>query len=315
MQVVARTDKKQSDLRQALDKHLEKFPDSPIYAVVASPDIQTRLARFDEADAAALVGQSSRLGIGRAGLWATMLGTVIGASALLPIYNDLDDWARWMVQGFQALALVVGVLAAWVCPSPYRWTLARARAEEARADVFRSIVRAGASATELLGPTLACFREAHLDWQLAYYRKRIEAIRRSVVRLTIYNVAAYALRALVLLFAAAILLKLVWPELTMGIEIEDPERWQLAFGVMATAIVAFTTARSYFEQESAERYQRAARKVEDLKRVDLPRAEAAAAEGHVEVVLDFCEKVQSVLTAEHLAWFYGAGSDGRLPES
>jgi hypothetical protein len=29
MQVVARTDKKLSDLRQALDKHLKKFPDSP----------------------------------------------------------------------------------------------------------------------------------------------------------------------------------------------------------------------------------------------------------------------------------------------
>jgi hypothetical protein len=245
-----------------------------------------------------------------------MLGTVIGASALLPIYNDLDDWARWIVQGIQALALVVGVLAAWVCPSPYRWTLARATAEEARADLFRSIVRAGASARDLLGPTLACFRDAHLDWQLDYYRKRIEDIRRSVVRLAIYRVAAYALRVLVMLFAAAILLNLVWPELRMWIEIEEPERWQLAFGVMATAIVAFTTARSYFEPgiESAERYQKVARDVEDLKRVDLPRAEAAAAAGNVEAVLDFCEKVQTVFTNEHLAWFYGAGSESRLPE-
>jgi hypothetical protein len=164
---------------------------------------------------------------------------------------------------------------------------------------------------------LACFTDAHLDWQLGYYRRRIEAIRRSVVRLAIYNMAAYALRALVMLFAAAVLLNLVWPELRMWIEIDEPERWQLAFGVMATAIVAFTTARSYFEpgMESAERYQRAAREVEDLKHIELPKAEAAAAAGDVEAVLEFCEKVQSVLTAEHLAWFYGAGSEGPLPES
>jgi hypothetical protein len=245
-----------------------------------------------------------------------MLGTVIGASALLPIYNDLDDWARWLVQGFQALALVVGVLAAWVCPSPYKWTLARATAEAARADLFRSIMRAGASAAELLGPTLACFKDAHLDWQLGYYRRRIEDIRRSVVRLTIYNMAAYALRLLVMLFAAVILLNLVWP-VGEWIEIEEPERWQLGFGVMATAILAFTTARSYFEPGivGVERYQRAVREVEDLKRVDLPRAEAAAATGDVKVVLDFCEKVQSVLSAEHLAWLYGAGNEGRSPES
>ena len=49
-------------------------------------------------------------------------------------------------------------------------------------------------------------------------------------------------------------------------------------------------------------------------RYDATQAESIAA-GDVEVVLDFCEKVQSVLTAEHLAWFYGAGNEGRPLES
>jgi hypothetical protein len=320
--MVAWTDKRRSDLRQALDLHFTQFPDSPMRAIIAAPDIQDRIVRFDEADAAALKSQRSYLSVGRAALWATMLGTVIGAIALLPIEELMEGWQRNVIGGLQAVALLCGFLAATFCPPSDKWMLARATAEAARADVFRTIVRAGAGPRELLGPALACFRDAHLDWQLAFFRKRSGELHRSLGRLALYRVTAYALRALVGFFAVlivvnlAVTLGLLWPQLGMieeWLQIEEAGRWQLAFGVMASGILAFTTARAFMDRsgENAERYRRVASEVDELKRVELPRAETAAAAGDVEVVLDFCEKVQSVLSAEHLAWLYGAGNEGR----
>jgi hypothetical protein len=311
--MVAHRDENKSDLREALARHLQNYPNSPIRAVIDSTDIRDRLARFEEADVAAIRGQKSRLGIGKAGLWATMLGTVIGASALIPVYDYVADWAQWLIQGVQALALVFGVFAATICPSPYRWVLARASAEAARADLFRSIIRAGAAVKDLLGPALDCFNDAHTDWQLEYYRDRIAQIQRNLVWLALYRWTAYLLRGLVVLFAAAIFVKLFWPELRVvaqWFDVEEPERWQLGFGVMATALVAFTTARSYMDPsvQSAERFREAADAVEALKREGLRHAKDAASAGNVTEVLAFCEAVQSVLSNEQLRWTYGAES-------
>jgi hypothetical protein len=327
----ARTHKQKSDLRQALDQHLQRFPDSPIGGVIASPDIESRLARFDEADAAAVKRQRSHFSIGRAALWATMMGTFAGAFALLPVEERLDEWPRFAIEGIQAAALLLGFLASSLCPSSHEWMVARATAEAGRADVFRSIMSAGAGAKDLLGPALACFKDAHLEWQLGFFHKRSGELHRSLGRLALYRVAAYGLRALVVLFALLIFMNLAptlgqyWPPLkAVGewlqiwlqkwLQIEEPGRWQLGFGVMATGILAFTTARAFMDRsgENVERYRRAAREVEELKRVDLPKAEAAAGAGDVRAVLDFCERVQTVLSAEHLAWVYGSGV-GRAP--
>ena len=100
--------------------------------------------------------------------------------------------------------------------------------------------------------------------------------------------------------------------LQQWLQIDEPGRWQLGFGVMATGILAFTTARVFMDRssENVERYRRAVQEVETLKRVELPKAEAEAAAGNASYVLAFCESVQSVLSSEHQAWLYGGGTEG-----
>jgi hypothetical protein len=328
--MVAHTDeKKKSDLRQVLARHLQKFPKSPIAAVIDSPDIQARLARFDAADHIAVKKQKSHLSIGRAALWATMLGTVAGAIALLPIEKHIVGWPRAVIEGFQAVALLFGFLGSSFCPSSHHWRAARATAEAARADVFRAIVRAGAGARDLLVPALDCFKDAHLDRQLSFFRDRSTQFRRALFWLTPYRLVAYVLRGLVVLFAVLVFVNLAqtlgqyWSFLkTLGewlqtglqqwLQIDEPGRWQLGFGVMATGILAFTTARVFMDRssENVERYRRAVQEVETLKLVELPKAEAAAAAGNASYVLAFCESVQSVLSSEHQAWLYGGGTEG-----
>jgi hypothetical protein len=261
-----------------------------------------------------------------------MFGTVVGAVALLPVEKQTVGWPRWALEGLQAAALLFGFLASSLCPSSHHWMLARATAEAARADVFRSIVRTAAGAPDLLGPVLACFKDAHLDWQLGFFRERSSEFHRSLGRLALYRLVAYAMRALVVLFAVLAFLNLAptlgqyWPPLkTVGewlqlwlqqwLQVNEPGRWQLGFGVMATGILAFTTARAFMDRssENAERYRRTASELDALRRVDLPRAEAAAAAGNVTGVLEFCDSVQSVLSTEHQAWLYGGGADGSAP--
>jgi hypothetical protein len=73
------------------------------------------------------------------------------------------------------------------------------------------------------------------------------------------------------------------------------------------------------DDRNATSYAATAALVEAIKRDDLPRAEAAAAAGDGATVEAFCEKVQTVLFAEHLAWILArppsdaaAGSNHRM---
>jgi len=318
--------KKRSDLREALDQHLERNPSSPIAAVIASADIQSRLARFDVEDETALKRQKSHLRIGRAHLWATMFGTVLGAIALLPIEETIAGWPRVTIETLQVIALGLGFLGATLCPLPHHWRAARASAEAARADVFRAIVRAGAGARELLVPALACFKDAHLGRQLKFFHDRSGQFSRSLFWLRPYRLLAYVLRMLVVVFAVLAFINLAptlgqyWPPLKdlgewlqawlqQWFQIKEPGRWQLSFGIMATSLLAFTSARDFMDRsrENVERYRLAAKGVEMLKSAELPKAEAAAAAGNVQEVQAFCESVQSILSHEHQAWLFGGG--------
>jgi SMODS and SLOG-associating 2TM effector domain 3 len=329
MVALTKRKKKPSDLRAALNQHLARCPGSPIAAVVESADIQSRLAHFDVADETAVKMQKSHLRVGRAHLWVTMFGTVVGAIALLPIEKAIAGGPRMAIEAFQAIALALGFLGSTICPPSHHWRAARALAEAARADVFRAIVRAGAGARDLLVPALDCFKDAHLEWQLTFFQDRSRQFRRTLFWLTPYRLAAYALRGLVVLFALLVFVNIAptlgqyWPVFkTLGewlqawlqqwFQIKEPGRWQLGFGIMATGLLAFTSARDFMDRsrENVERYRRAAKEVKTLKRVELPNAEAAAAAGNVTDVQAFCENVQSVLSNEHQAWLYGGGTDG-----
>src|SRR5262249_9964033 len=162
-QMMAQVVSRQSDLRQALQLHLNKLPaDAPIRSVVTSEPIQKLLKSFDKADAEAIGEQRTYRRFGRLALWATMAGTVVGALVLLPIDQWATGWPRLVIQGAQAVALMLSLIATlWVGwrQSVGRWLRARAGAEGLRGDVFRSVIQAGERERELLAPALACFKE------------------------------------------------------------------------------------------------------------------------------------------------------------
>lgn len=309
--------RKGSDLRRAIEAHLQKVPaDSLIHSVLASADIKTRIAQFDWADANALREQRSYRRFRILSLWAAMAGAVVGAVFLLPIERWITGWPRLVIQLLQALALILAFIATvWVGmrQSVGQWLQSRAVAERMRADLFRAIMRTGADGRALLTPALACFRDAHLDWQLAFYAWRGGQYRRSAGNTAPYKVAGYVLLAVAVLLGLvglsnlAARFQLPLPPLDAAMQflhLDQPERWQLGLGAMASSLLAFASARSFMDLDdrNASFYAMAAAELQRVRAADLANAEAAAASGNVAPVMAFCEKVQHILDAEHLAW-------------
>jgi len=306
-----------SDLRDALRLHLERLPETaPVRGLVASDPIEKLIARFDAADATAVKEQGNYRRSGRLVLWATMAGTVVGALALLPIDRWITGRPQLVIQAVQAVALTLSLLATWWIGwhQPVgRWLKARAAAEVLRGDVFRAIVQAGAEARGALAGAFACFKEAHIEWQLGYYRRRGAQHGRSAGNTAPYKLLGYLVLAVAVLIGSMGLLntaaKLEWSwqwikALAQWLAVEETGRWQLGLGVISTSILAFASARSFMDQDDRQAvlYELAAEELEDLKREGMARADAAASSGDAGPVTAFCERVQRVMSAEHLAW-------------
>jgi hypothetical protein len=314
MQMIAEADP--SDLRQALDVYFKNISDSPLRAVVASKDMEKRLASFDEADATALAEQRSYRRAGRFALWTMLLSAVIGAVALLPV--RVESLHRAVLEAIQGLAMVLTFVAViwigWHKPVG-EWMRARAKAEGIRSDVFRAIIQTAHDTAAQLAPALDCFSLAHLRWQLGFYKKRGPEHRRAAGHITPYRITGYLLLVTALLLGLAGLVNSAealgwsWPPLTAAIKLiplERPGTWQLGIGAIASNVLAFASARSFMDQDdrNASCYALAAQQLEALERDELPKAQAAAVAGRFQDVVTFCEKVQSVLSAEHSAWAF-----------
>jgi hypothetical protein len=315
-----------SDLRQALDMHLRDKPaDAPVRALLAAPAVTEKLTEFGAADADAIRQQRAYRRLGRFALWCTTVGALLGALALLPLDRWMDGAPRKGTAALQALTLVLAVLAVvwgrWR-RSLARWMGSRAAAEALRAEVFRRIIEAGA-ADQKLAPALSCFRDAHLDWQRGFYRKRGDEHRRAAGAGTPYRIAAYLLTAVSILLGVAGLASFA-AELGIAIPlvsgrlqplvVPDAGRWQLGLGTMASSLLAFAGARSLMDQDdrNAACYELAADELDRLIAAHWDSALAAAREGNSAEVIGFCERVQSVLSAEHLAWIFARPRDAAI---
>lgn len=309
----------QSDLHDALRLHLGKVPEhAPLRGLIASDPIQKLVDLFDKADATAIREQRTYRRFGRLALWSTMAGTVVGALVLLPIDYWTTGWPRLVIQGVQAVALTLSLVATlWVGwrQSVGRWLRARAVAEGLRGDVFRAIIQAGAEARDLLAPAFACFKDAHLEWQLGYYARRGAQHRRSAGNTAPYKLLGYLILAVAVSIGVvgfvALAAKFEWSWLPIRtaeqwFSFEHSGRWQLGLGVMATSVLAFASARSFMDQDDrhAVLCELAAERLQDTKPEGLAEADAAAASGDADTVVAFCQRVQSIMSAEHLAWAY-----------
>ncbi|MFZ1102980.1 MAG: DUF4231 domain-containing protein [Hyphomicrobiaceae bacterium] len=291
--------------------------------VLVSADIQSRLDQFDWLDAIALKERNSYRRFRLLALWATMVATIVGALSLLPIEDKLQPWQRSTIQVLQALAVTLSFAATiWVSmrQSVRQWLQARAVAERLRADVFRALIRAGTdAAASRLAAALACFRDAHLDWQIRFYAERgaqYRQYRRGKRGFDPYSMAGNLLLAVAVVLGSLGLAKLVAREfhldlpqldaLVQWVRLEQTERWQLGLGAMATSILAFATMRSFIDVDdrNASLYPMTYTALQTVRNAELEDAEAAAASGNVGAVMAFCESVQTILDKEHLAWTF-----------
>jgi hypothetical protein len=313
-----------SDLRLAIERFIEALaPDAPLRGVVALAAVENLLQAFDAADAVAMEKQLSYRRAGRVALWSTMIGAVVGAIVLLPLDTWLAGWPRNVIEGVQTIALLLTFVAlmwlGWRKPVD-EWMAARAYAEGLRGDVFRMIIKQESDAREsetvskLLPEKLRCFTSCHLDNQIAYFARQGDNHRRSARRLTPLRMVGYLLSGIAILIGLvsavhfAIKFGLPIPPLLAGwtqwLAFTDSSRWQLGLGAIASSLLAFASARSLMDQDerNASSYKATASLLRRIRSDDLTSAEAAAKAGHTATVTGFCEKVQAVLSAEHLAW-------------
>lgn len=316
-----------SDLRQALQLHLRDLPaEAPIRAILATPAVEAKLAEFDAADAIAIREQRAYRRLNRFALWSMLVGALIGALVLLPLDTWIDGLPRKTIEALQALALILAVIAVmWSSwrRSVGRWMHSRAQAEALRADVFRAIMQSGARDKERLQPALACFKDAHLDWQLGFYKKRGREHHHAAGAATPYKMAAYLLTGVSVLLGIVGLANLA-AELGISIPyvsgwlrsllVPQSGRWQIGLGTMASSLLAFASARSFMDQDdrNAACYELAAAELDRLSGDGLQGATAAARDGRADEVLAFCERIQAVLSAEHLAWIFARPRDAMI---
>jgi hypothetical protein len=320
-----------SHLRQSIENFVAHLPpEAALHRLIESSEIQSRLDAFDRADAVAIAKQKQYRGAGWIALMTMSFSVVLGALVLLPLepWLGLDGQFSRVVSVAQTLTLVLAMLGVlWIAlREPVdQWMQARAQAEAIRGDVFRSILQGGVAAADpakLLQEKLACFKHAHLDSQLAYFRKRGDEAHKSCGRATPLRVAGYALTIVAVLFGAAagimwvsrLLGTSLWSPVQAAIDlfrVADAHRWQLGLGTIASSVLAFASARSLMDQDERNStcYRVAVDQLDKLIAASLASAQQAAAQGDETAVSVFTDRVQGILDAENLAWMYARPPD------
>ena len=310
-----------SDLRQALDQFLGTVPqDAPIRKVISSKPIEEELKAFDQADDVALRKQASYRRGGRFALWAGVIAAVVWAILLFPMEGLVSEP---LLQGMGALRfffLILMFLAIWWVSargSLVKWMDERTKAERIRGDVMRGLIEASADRSELLSQALACFKFAHLDWQLGFFKKRVREHDVTDRQQDPYRNLARFFKGAAVVFGAIAGINIIealgysLPFLSGPFHVSHAHRWEAGLSALGSCVLAFVSARASLDRGAlvAAFYALAAADLEKLKSEQLPKAEAAAESGNVRDVLAFADQVQNALDTEHRVWrVVGKGS-------
>lgn len=294
--------------------------------VLVRPEIEAIINRFRTADKKAIAAQVRYKRVGRTGLYAATMATLVGALFLLPIEPWLKGPAASIASATQVLGLVIAFLASRFLSiaKPFdAWMKNRAEAEIARIALFDAVADASEPAREgeipLLPLALEYFRRYQLDVQRRYYGGRgaqqsaaawrnNQLLRASLL----FTVASMVLGALLFLHVAFAwgLPVPVWL-LMLRSPLEGPEanHTLLALGVVASALYGLGVARSLMDldERNASRYLTTAQNLEFLTETRLSAAREAAAAGNPNEVRDFIGRVQEQISSEHREWILLSG--------
>ncbi len=85
---------------------------------------------------------------------------------------------------------------------------------------------------------------------------------------------------------------------------EEPVRWQLGLGTLASALLAYASARTLIHQDerNAALYAHTGKRLDDLASTHGNAAILAAARGDGVAVIDYARAAQAILDADHTAW-------------
>jgi hypothetical protein len=320
--------RKKSDLRQAIDHHLEQEnvpADAPIRGVLALPGIEAQLEAFDRADRTALRKQQRYRRAGWLASLAAVLGVLIVPIELLPVDQWLPPWSPVLVNSLRGVTLFltfVAIILLGLRRSAVGWKRSRGEAEKARANFFRKLIEAAGTDGRRLEHALACFKAAHMEWQIGFYKKRISELPGRIQAQTSWT-APFRLVGIALSVGAATLgvvtlLKYLAgqgiqvPYLTAILSwVPEPARWQHGLHGTAASLLAFAGARflTHEDLSSAALYPWAQEELERVRGADLARAEASASSGNLAAVQEFRTRVQEVLDREHKIWATGVTSE------
>jgi hypothetical protein len=305
------------------EQHATSLPSEAgaLKRLLEQAEFQQIMSRFRAADAAAVAAQTRYKRIGRTGLYAGTLATLLGALFLLPVEPWLDGRPSSIVSVLQTACLIIAFIASrtLAVSKPFdNWMKQRAVAEIARIELFDRV--AGAEETPqdgelaLLPLKLEYFRRYQLDVQRRYYRGRGTQHRQGVRRNNTWLTASLALTVvsvllglLVGMHTAAYWLPALqaWsPVWLVDMANAATKRVLLALGVLASAFYGLGVARSLMDldERNASRFLTNAENLDYISETQLVQARQAAADGRQDDVLAFVARVQDIVSSEHKEW-------------
>lgn len=289
--------------------------------VLERQELQQIIQRFRTADTAAIAAQGRYKRIGRLGLYAGTVATVMGALFLLPVESWLQGPSAVIATSVQISSLTVAFLASRLLAvaKPFdAWMKQRAEAEIARIELFDRITQSEeaheGNELPLLPLKLEYFRRYQLDVQQHYYSGRgtqhAQAARRNNTWLKVSLALTFISIVLSLLLGVGVASAWVpglpaWL-LAASNDLAQTEinRVLLALGVLASAFYGLGVARSLMDldERNASRFLTNAENLSYLTKMNLPLARQAAAEGRDADVLAFVQRVQDLVSSEHKEW-------------
>lgn len=314
----------QSDWRLDPAAHLRRFTSAaePLRHVLEQPDIAAIVARYRQADEAAIHAQSAYRRWSKTASLFRFLSIFFGASALLKVAHGIS-FANLVSIG---VGLQYALICAALICSVYlnrkqplaRWMRERATAENLRLKLFNAVFEGQAPPTSgsvpLLPLKLEYFRRYQLDVQRDYYRRRGLQHARAAGQTLRWQVVTLILTAVAIVPAAlgfldawsgGVLPAAIRPITDLAFQ-DAGKIMLLAIGIISSALgdLLATQSLSSLDQRNATRYLSNADNLDYLAMTELPQAQAAAAAGDDPPVRAFVDTVQNCVSSEHREWLH-----------
>lgn len=302
--------------RAAITKALANLPAiAPIRSLVGSQAFEDHLAAYEASNAKAVNAQTAYKRWAGFALVLATFATVLAAGTLLPVSALLPAAADRAVSGFQAAANILSLAVVWWlgrAGAIDAWLTRRAETERLRGALFADLVAApappGADIKRLWREKLALFNTAHVDYQRTYFKSAAKRHTQAAGGLSVPRaLATFAIVLSIVVGAVAALdgwptfLQTLAPWLKLA---EEPVRWQLGLGTLASALLAYASARTLIHQDerNAALYTHTRTRLDDLVAARGPATEAAASDGDSDAVTAFVNDAQAILDADYTAW-------------